>query len=297
MNIVLTGSLGHISKPLAEELIAKGHVVTIISSQAGKQKDIEASGARAAIGSIDDAAFLTSIFTGADVVYLMEPPINFFDQHLDMERYWTDIAHNYVKAVRQSGVKRVIHLSSIGAHTREGNGMLYIHHYVENILNELPADVSIKFMRPVGFYYNMVAFIPSIKAHNAIFQNYGGDHKEPWVSTLDIAAAIAQEMESPFEGRMVRYIASDEVSPNEAAGILGKAIGKPALQWVVVPDEQFLSNLLAAGFSPKAARGMVDMNAGRRNNLYDDYARHKPTLGKIKLTDFAKQFATIYNQQ
>lgn len=295
MNIVLTGSLGHISKPLAEALIGKGHTVTVISSKASKQKDIETAGASAAIGSIDDANFLVSSFTGADIVYLMEPPINFFDPQLDMEKHWTDIAHSYVKAVRQSGVKQVIHLSSIGAHTAEGNGMLYIHHVVENILNALPADVSIKFMRPVGFYYNLFAFIPSIKAQHAIFQNYGGPQKEPWVSTLDIATTIAAEMENPFEGRTVRYIASDEVSPNEVAGILGKAIGMPDLQWVVIPDEQFRNNLLAAGFNPIAARGMTDMNAGRRNNLYDDYNRHKPALGKIKLTDFAKEFAAVYN--
>ena len=296
MNIILTGSLGHISKPLAEELIAKGHGVTIISSQPGKQKDIEAAGAKAAIGSIEDVHFLVSAFAGADIVYLMEPPINFFDQQLDMELYWTTIARNYAEAVRLSGVKRVIHLSSIGAHTPQGNGMLSMHHSVENILDELPVDVSIKFMRPVGFYYNMFAFIPTIKAHNAIFQNYGGDQKEPWVSTLDIASTIAAEMESPFEGRTVRYIASDEVSPNEVASILGAVIGKPALQWVVIPDEQFLNNLLAAGFNPRGAKGITDMNAGRRNGLYDDYARHRPTLGKIKLTDFANQFATVYNQ-
>jgi len=34
MNIVLTGSLGNISKPLAQDLIAKGHSVTVISSKA-----------------------------------------------------------------------------------------------------------------------------------------------------------------------------------------------------------------------------------------------------------------------
>ena len=296
MNIVLTGSLGHISKPLAEELVAKGHGVTIISSQAGKQKDIEALGAKPAIGSINDVEFLVSAFTGADIVYLMEPPFNFFDQQLDMEKHWTAIARTYIDAVRQSGIKQVIHLSSIGADTMQGNGMLYLHHLVENILHELPSDVAIKFLRPVGFYYNMFAFIPTIKAHNTIFQNYGGDQKEPWVSTLDIAATIAEEMEKPFEGRTVRYIASDEVSPNEVAGILGNAIGKPALQWVVIPDEHFLNNLLGAGFNPSAAKGMTDMNAGRRNHLYDDYNRHRPSLGKIKLTDFAKEFATVYNQ-
>ena len=38
MKITLTGSLGNVSKPLAEILISSGHDVTIISSDAAKKK-------------------------------------------------------------------------------------------------------------------------------------------------------------------------------------------------------------------------------------------------------------------
>ena len=55
------------------------------------------------------------------------------------------------------------------------------------------------------------------------FKIMGGDEKEPWVSPLDIAAIIAEEIEKPFNGRTVRYIASDEVSPNEVAKVLGRS--------------------------------------------------------------------------
>ncbi|WP_205624311.1 NAD(P)H-binding protein [Dyadobacter crusticola] len=72
MKIVITGSLGNISKPLAEELIRKKHAVTIISSKAERHVAIEALGARVAIGTIQDAEFLTETFKGADIVYLME---------------------------------------------------------------------------------------------------------------------------------------------------------------------------------------------------------------------------------
>jgi len=295
MNIVLTGSLGHISKPLAIGLMARGHSVTVISSKVEKQHEIEAMGAKAAIGSIEDAGFLTATFTGADIVYLMEPPFNFLDHTIDMENYWLNMAKNYKQAVQQSGVTRLVHLSSIGAHTDKGVGMLATHHTIENILNELPATVSIKTMRPVGFYYNMLAFIPAIQHAGAIIQNYGGNEKEPWVSPEDIAEVIIEEMDAPFKGRSVRYIASDEISPNEVAQVLGKAIGKPDLKWLIIPDDQFLANLLNMGFNPLAARGLTDMNAGRRDHMYDDYKQHKPELGKVKLTDFAKQFADVYN--
>lgn len=79
MNIVLSGSLGHISKPLAIRLIEQGHKVTIISSDEGKKETIEKMGATAAIGSIEDSTFLTASFKHADIVYCMLPPFPFFE--------------------------------------------------------------------------------------------------------------------------------------------------------------------------------------------------------------------------
>jgi uncharacterized protein YbjT (DUF2867 family) len=299
MKVIVTGSLGHISRPLTEELVQKGHTVTVVSSKAERQKDIEALGAIAAIGSMEDADFLTATFKDADMVYMMETLGEgaFFDPSLDIMAAITRIGNNYKQAIAQSGVKRVVHLSSIGAHTDKGNGILAFHHNVENILKELPADVSIKFMRPVGFYYNMFAFIPTIKAQGVIISNYGGDDKNPWVSPLDIAAVIAEEIEKPFDGRSIRYIASDEVSPNEVANILGEAIGKPDLKWLVISDEQMLNGMIATGMNPQTAKGYVEMHASvRAGVLYEDYNRNRPTLGKIKLKDFAKEFAAIYNK-
>ena len=300
MKIVLTGSLGHISKPLTAELVQKGHSVTVISSHAERQSAIEALGARAAIGTMEDAHFLTKTFTGSDIVYLMEAlgAGSFFDHNLDYAATINKIGNNYKQAIQQSGVKRVVHLSSIGAHTDKGNGMLALHYNVENILKQLADNVSIKFMRPVGFYINMFAFIPNIKTQNAIVQNYGGDEKEPWVSPLDIATVIAEEMEKPFDGREIRYIASDEASPNEVAKILGEAIGKHGLKWQEIPDEQMLNGMRTSGMNPEIAKGLVEMNAGRRSGvLYEDYNRHKPALGKVKLKDFAKEFAAIFNSK
>ena len=298
MKIVITGSLGNISKPLTIELVKKGHHVTVISSKAERQKDIETLGAKAAIGTMEDTDFITKTFKGADVVYVMETlgANAFFDPNIDFIDAINKIGNNYKQAIEQSGVKRVVHLSSIGAHTDKGVGALAMHYNVENILKQLPKDVSIKFMRPVGFYYNMFAFIPTIKAQNVIVSNYGGDDKEPWVSPLDIATTIAEEIEKPFDGREIRYIASDEVSPNEVAKILGEAIEKPDLKWLVIPDEQILNGMIAAGMNQKIAKGFMEMNASRRGGvLYEDYNRNKPALGKIKLKDFAKDFAAFYH--
>lgn len=298
MKIVITGSLGNISRPLTHMLVKKNHTVTVISSKQDRRKEIEELGAIAAIGTMEDIHFLTKTFTGADIVYCMETLSNelLFDKDLDYVTAMTNIGSNYKQAIQQSGVKKVIHLSSTGAHTNTGVGLLALHYNVENILQQLPDDVIIKTMRPGGFYYNVLAFIPTIKAAGAIIQNYGGDGKQPWVSPVDIASVVAEEIELPFDGRKIRYIASDELSPNQMAQILGEAIGNPGLKWLSIPDEQMLDNMVAAGMNQALAKGMVEMNAARINGvLYEDYFRHRPTLSKTKFVTYAKEFAVVYN--
>jgi uncharacterized protein YbjT (DUF2867 family) len=301
MNIVITGSLGNIGKPLTQELVRKGHLVTVISSKADRQAQIEALGAKAAIGSIQDAAFLTEVFRGADIVYLMEAWEgigSIFDKEIDFVAAFKGIANNYKQAIAETGVTKIVHLSSIGAHSANGTGSLLVHHAVENILKELPDTVAIKFIRPVGFFTNIYRWMPMIKSQHAIIQSYGGDQKEPWVSPLDMADAIAEEMEKPFSGRSVRYLASDEISPNEIARAIGAAIGKPDFEWKVIPAQQLLDQMLAAGVNEWIANGMVAMQQAQASgSLYEDFYKHKPVLGKVKLTDFAKEFAYTYNNQ
>ena len=112
------------------------------------------------------------------------------------------------------------------------------------------------------------------------------------------AVAVAEELITPFTGRKVRYVASDEISCNDLASLLGAAIGKPDLKWVVIPDEQMLQGMIGAGLNPKIAAGLVEMNASTNTGvLYEDYYRNRPTLGNHKLKEYAKEFGLVYNQQ
>jgi len=320
MKIVVTGSLGNISKPLTQGLVQKGHSVTVISSKPEKQAAIEALGAIAAIGTLNDVNFVTATFTGADAVYCMLPPFNYFDPKVDPMVEAGKLATRYKQAIIGSGVKCVVHLSSIGAHTDKGNGLLAFHHLAESILKELPSDVSIVHMRPVGFYTNLYDFKDMIKGKGLlgrfltlrysgftdmitgktglIAANYGADDKTGWVSPIDIAAAIAEELTTPFAGRKVRYVVSEELTCNQIAATIGTAIGKPYLKWALMSDKQMLSGLKMFGIPEERAKGIVEMNAGIHNGLVDeDYNFNKPKVfGKVKMKDFAKEFAVVYNQ-
>lgn len=294
MKIVITGSLGHISKPLATALIQKGHTVTVISSNPQKQGPIEALGATAAIGQVTDAAFLTSTFTGADTVYCMVPP-NYAAP--DVIAYYETVGSCYAQAIQQSGVKRVFHLSSFGAHLSSGTGFITGSYKVEQLLNALP-QIQLTHIRPGYFYYNLLHFTGMIKGAGFIGSVYGGNDTFPLVAPADIAAAIAEEILATNVHNPVRYVASDERTCNEIAAVLGKAIGIPDLKWLTLEKEQVLQPLLKNGMPENTAMNFVELGLAIHNGLLqEDFITNKPVFGKVKLEEYATEFATRFHQQ
>lgn len=292
MKYVITGSLGHISKPLSESLIKAGHDVTVITSKQENTAAIEALGAHAAVGSIEDVDFLTRTFTGADAVYTMIPPKW---NASDWKRWIGKIGENYAAAIKASGVKYVVNLSSIGAHMPNGAGPVSGLYRVEQALNAL-SDVNIRHLRPSYFYHNLLANVGMIKHANIIGGNFGDD-KTTLVHPNDIAAVAAEELlKLDFRGHSIRYIAGDERTGQEIASVIGSAIGKPDLPWVVFSDEQNLQGAIQAGLSEEVAKNYTEMgHAMGTGTFYEEYNQNKPSFSKTKLEDFAKEFASAYN--
>jgi len=293
MNIVLTGSLGNISKPLATSLVKDHHTVTIISSNQEKTPAIEELGAKAAIGSVSDAAFLAAAFTGADIVYTMVPP-NFGAP--DLRAYMRTTGQNYADAIKKSGVKKVVNLSSIGAHLDEGTGPIKGIHDEEIILNQLE-DVAVKHIRAPFFFTNFFNDIPLIKYQGIIGANYPSNTRLVMVHPEDIASVIAKEMALPFEGKSVNYLVSDERTIKEIVEILGAAINRPDLPWVEFTDEQSYNGMRQAGLPEEISRNFTEMGSAlRKGQLWEDFDLKTPTYrGKWRLEDFAKSFADKFN--
>jgi uncharacterized protein YbjT (DUF2867 family) len=292
MKITITGSLGNISLPLAMELILRGHQVTIISSNQEKKKDIEALGAKAAIGSLADVEFLTKTFSDADAVYCMIPP-NF--SKTDQVAYYRSIGANYALAIQISGVKRVVHLSSYGAHLEKGTGFILGSHNVEKILNELPG-IELTHIRPGYFYYNLLNFIDMIKKVGFIGTNYGSDDKLVLSHPKDIAATIVYELEQPNSDIKVRYIASDDTRASEIASILGFAINKPDLKWLTFTDENTAQAMKERGMPEHLIINFIEMgNATHTGIMREDYDKDRNKFkGILKIQHFASEFAEVY---
>lgn len=293
MKFTITGSLGNISKPLAEILIKNGHDVTIISSDKSKIEAIEAIGAKAAIGSVADVNFLTKAFTGADAIYTMVPPNWAVTNYRE---YIAQTGKNYFEAIKSSRVKRVVNLSSIGAHLSSGTGPIAGLYDVEQTLNTLD-NVEVKHLRAGIFYINFFFDINVIKNMGIMGNNYGTDTKLVMVHPRDIAEAAAQELLDNFSGKSFRYVTSDEREISQIVKELGASIGKPELPWVQFTDDETFGGMTTAGMSNAIATTYVEMgNAINNGILWEHFNQNKPMVwGKTKFVDFIEEFKAVYN--
>lgn len=292
MKITIAGSLGNISKPLAEQLVQAEHDVTVISSNGERKEAIEALGAKAAIGSISDADFLKKAFEGADAVYTMVPPII---TERNILKNAVEAGKAYAAAIKDTGVKRVVMLSSMGADHASGNGPIAALHDIEQVFSQLDG-VGVTFLRPGFFFVNFIQDIPMIKGMGIMGSNYPGDTELPLVHPKDIAAAAAEELQKPSTGTHVRYVAGDVRTFNDVASVLGASIGKPNLKWVEFTDEQANEGMVKGGLPEEMAALYTEMGAGvREGKLNEDFIKSgSPVEGRTRLEDFAKEFAAAY---
>ncbi len=293
MKYAITGAAGHISKPLAEQLLKAGHQVTVIGRDQKNLEELMKAGAFPVIGSLEDVEFLKTAFAGSDAVFTMCPP-NF--NYKDLKSFNECLGRNYTDAIKANGIKYVVNLSSIGAHLTECTGPVSGLHNAEKLLNGLK-NVNIKHLRPAFFYSNLMANINMIKNMGIIGSNFSiAANRFPVSDPVDISTAAAEELlRLTFSGHSVRYIASDESGTDEIAAVIGKAIGKPELKWIKFTDAQVLTGMQQSGVPTGIAGDLVEMFTAMDGDRFtEDYWTHHPSLGIVKLEDFAKEFAAAY---
>jgi uncharacterized protein YbjT (DUF2867 family) len=292
MHYVITGSLGNTGKPITEGLLKAGHTVTVVTSKVENTAKIEALGAKAAVGDVQDGAFITEAFAGADAVYLMIPPK--WDV-TDWRGYQNEVGDNYIAAIRANDIRFVVLLSSVGAHKGSGTGPVDGLYDMEQKLKTVEG-LNVKVLRPSYFMQNLFSMIGMVKGAGIMGSNFGDD-KIVLVHTDDIAAVALDELlRLDFTGTQIRYIASDERTGAEIARVLGEAIGKPETPWIVFSDEQNTGGMLQAGLNNEVATQYTELGLALRDgSMQADYFANRPTLGPTKLENFAKSFAGAFN--
>jgi len=290
--IVLMGATGNTGKVAAEALLSRGEKVRVLGRDAKKLQPFAARGAEVAAGDAADPAFLARAFAGADAAYTLIPP----DMRApDFRAHQDRVGEATVQALRQSGVKRVVFLSSVGADLPAGTGPIVGLHAQEERLRGLGVDLLL--LRPGYFFENLYASLPLIRHQGINGSAIAPEVKLSMIATRDIGAAAAAALAAKdFSGVQVRNLLGPrDYTMVEVTRILGAKIGKPDLAYVQFPYEAFGAALEQAGLTKDMARLYVEMSRAFNAGIVKPVGGRTPeSTTPTPFESFASELAAAY---
>ncbi len=287
---VLLGSNGNITSKIASLLLAQGAPIRVVGRTAKSLSTLRAAGAEIATGDMADADFLAKAFAGATAVYAMIPV---GQSEPDMAGTQNRRGEAISRAIATAGVKRVVNLSSVGAHLASGTGPIAGLHRQEQRLNALDG-VDVLHVRPGYFFENHLAALAMIPTIGVYADMTAPDVPLPMVATSDIARVIARELlASSGSGKRVLHLHAPRLyTMRESTALLGAAIGKPDLAYVQADPAQGKAALIQVGFSASAANQIEEMSAAFSAGLLNGEYEKGPT--EITPTTLERFATTVF---
>src|SRR4051812_48070422 len=181
--IVVTGATGRVGHLVVERLVAAGHLVRAVGRTAHNLEPLADQGVELRPGSYDDRAFLGSVFKGATGAFVLTP-VDISAKDVNEVQY--KVIDSLVEAIRDSGMKHVVLLSSWGAEVPTRVGGIIGCHRFEQRLDEIP-NLNVVHLRPVWFMENFLWNIALIKMTGINGFAIRPDVAFPMIATRDIA--------------------------------------------------------------------------------------------------------------
>ena len=250
---VILGASGNTGSIIADSLLSEGKKVRVMGRDAGRLQRFVRKGAEAVTGDVNDAAKLTEAFSGARAAYLMLPPAK---SREDQERKSDAIA----KAVKESGLRYAVHLSSYGAQVPEGTGPVAGLHSSEQKLSAI-SGLNVLHLRAAYFMENNLAAIDMIHGMGIFGNALLLDLKLPMIATRDVGYFAAQRLlHLDFSGKQTRELLGErDLSMAEATAVIARGISKPDLRYAQFTYDQVQQALTQMGVPPQAAALYVEM--------------------------------------
>jgi uncharacterized protein YbjT (DUF2867 family) len=199
-----------------------------------------------------------------------------------------------VKAIRESGVRYVVALSSVGADLSEGTGVIACLHAQEERLKKIEG-INVLLLRPVSFFENFYASLALIKQEGINGDSVAADLAIPMVATRDIAEAAAKALKArDWKGVVVReLLGPHDLTYAEATRIIGEKIAKPDLRYVQVSYADQAQATVQAGLSESFANLYVEMTRAFNDGTIKPRRTAENTT-PTRFEDFANELAQVY---
>ena len=294
---VVLGASGNTGHVVAKNLLARQQKVRVVGRDAAHLQPFAAQGAEIFIGDVTDASALTKAFQNADSAYVMIPPNPTSNDAL---AFADRVSDAITAAAKNTGLKNIVALSSMGADKPKGTGPVLGLHNLEQKLNQIDR-ANILFLRAVYFMENTLPQASAIRMAGSVVGPLLPDLKLPMIASRDIGEFAADALlRLAFRGKQTQELLGQrDLTYNEVAGIIGKAIGKPDLKYVQALDDQVRAAMVTMGMSDNFAGLLLEMtaslNSGYMRTLEPRSSRN--TTPTPYETFVADTFIPAYQQQ
>lgn len=294
--ISVMGAGGNTGGRIAQALLAQGREVRAIGRNEAKLAGLVKAGAQPMIGDATDTGFLARAFSGASAAYVLvaaDPAAADYPSAQD------ELGEAICRAVHDSGIERVVALSSLGADKDVASGVVAGLRRQESRLRGL-AGVDLRLLRPASFFENFTPQIAPAREHGVIADVIAPALPVPMIATRDVAAAAVRELvdERPRKaGSVVReLLGARDVTHEEVARTLGRMLGLPQLAYVQLPEQPMIEALVATGASRSFAQAYVELGRAINARAVDPVAgRTAANTNPTTLEEFVRDtLATLH---
>ena len=286
----ITGASGNIGKVIALELLAKGKRVRAIGRHPEHLKEITTKGGETQIGDLHYSTFMQRAFANCTDVYCMIPPNM---QATDFRRDQEKIVNNYINAVKVNNVKNIVLLSSVGAHLRNGAGVVDGLGYMEERFSELK-DCNVLSLRCGYFMENLLGQLDMIKHTGVMGTSVKASIAFPIVATKDIAElATKRLLNLDFKGYSIQYVLGPkDLTWTQITQIIGNAIDHHDLRYVEFSSEDAENGMVQSGMMSRNIAHLIQgmSEAFNTGKAMTAHTRTRDNTTPTTLEEFAKTF-------
>ena len=252
MNIIL-GASGQVGSHIVKELIKVNSPVRAVVRNPGMKFDPKAEVRTADFFHLSQ---LTKAMAGGTTVFLLTPENPGSNDIIGETR---QIIENYRQAIQANGIRKIVGLSSIGAHLKGNTGNFLMSRMLELGFDDL--DVKKVFIRPSYFFSNWLNFLGPMEQYGALPTFFPEDMKIDMNSPLDVARFIANAItnnDQSEEKEVYELVGPEKYSSREVGGIFAKLLDRDiAVQRI--PKEKWKETLNSAGFTDNTAANLMAM--------------------------------------
>jgi uncharacterized protein YbjT (DUF2867 family) len=256
--ITVMGATGQTGGEVARRLLEAGEEVRALGRSAEGLARLRAAGATPHAGDATDAGYLTEAFRGADAAYVLYPSDPFLPGYV---RAQERLGEAVAVAIRKSGVRHVVALSSLGADQATGTGFVVTLHDQERRLRAI-ADANVLALRPAPFFESFYPALEAIEREGVYADSVPPDVRVPMIASRDVAAGAADALIArDWTGFVTRELLGErDLTYVEVTRLIGEAIGRPELPYVQLLEDDVVEALAGAGLARDVAELQVELN-------------------------------------